>query len=79
MTPQNVLTQIIYAMLSGAQPKDAVMDDSQFTAAVSVVNAFNDVTDEALIKTADYVLKNAQTSGNSYRMVWYSRQEAVLK
>lgn len=61
MTPQNVLTQIIYAMLSGAQPKDAVMDDSQFTAAVSVVNAFNDVTDEALIKTADYVLNNAQT------------------
>lgn len=72
MTPQNVLTQIVYAMLSGADPKDAVMDDSQFTAAVSVVDSFRNVTDEALVQTADYVLNNVQN-------VWEQMQDQTAQ
>lgn len=64
MTPDKVLTQIVYAMLAGSAPKDAILDDSQFVVARDAVNDFESITDGTIIQVSDYILQNVQTGSD---------------
>lgn len=61
MTSDKVLTQIVYAMLAGAAPKDAILDERQFVVARDAVHDFESITDGTIIQVSDYILQHVQT------------------
>ena len=51
MTPQKLLQQIIFAMQTGASPKQASLDDSQIVVAQTAIKDIREISTEAVIWT----------------------------
>ena len=51
MTPQKLLQQIIFAMQTGASPKQASLDDSQIVVAQTAIKDIREISPEAVIWT----------------------------
>lgn len=73
MTPDKVLEQIVFAMLGGASPKDAVLDDREFVIARDVIQEFQKIDDDTVSRAVKQMeqQENGQTAGGN-------QQEAVI-
>lgn len=69
MTPDKVLEQIVFAMMAGASPKDAVLDDREFVIARDVIQDFQKVDDSTIFRAAGQMVRNQvenrEAGGNS--------------
>ena len=60
MTPDKVLEQIVFAMMAGASPKDAVLDDREFVIARDVIDDFQKINDNTVLRAAELVTERQQ-------------------
>lgn len=72
MTPDKVLEQIVFAILGGASPKDAVLDDREFVIARDVIQEFQKIGDDTVSHVAKQMEQqqgNSQTTGGNQQEV----------
>lgn len=74
MTPDKVLEQIVFAMMAGASPKDAVLDDREFVIARDLIQDFQKIDDNTVVRAAELMAK--QQEGN--QAADSHKQETVL-
>ena len=60
MTPDKVLEQIVFAMMAGASPKDAVLDDREFVIARDVIDDFQKINDNTVLRAAELITEQQQ-------------------
>jgi len=74
MTPDKVLEQIVFAMLGGASPKDAVLDDREFVIARDVIQEFRKIDDDTVFRA----VKQMEQQENNQAAGGNNQQEAAV-